>query len=172
MKRAPTGIEILKAKVRACAAGKPLTPGSFPGVTCDTREKTGAYIYADVPMVVAKLDAGDLSVIGAETRIAIDRKQLGDFIGCVTWEKDRFGRMLEKLSKYELGAIVVEASFEDVRQRRYRANVAPSVVIGAAASIVTRYGIPVYFAGNRESSADFTLRLLKSFWRHHMAVAA
>lgn len=142
----------------------PLRPEVF-SVALDTREQIVGPIPLSVPVVVKALPMGDLSVVGFEERVAIDRKQLGDFIGCVTRDKDRFGRLLKKMAELEFAAVVVEATIADVRARKYRAEVEPGFVLFAAAAIATRYRVPVYFCGSLESTTDFSLRLLRAWWR-------
>ena len=152
----------LRGGVRA--AYDPLKPEVF-SLALDTREQIVGPVPLAIPIVVKALPMGDLSVVGFEERVAIDRKQLGDFIGCVTRDKDRFLRLLKRMSTLEFAAVVVEASHADVRARKYRAEVEPAFVLGAAATISTRYGVPVFFCGSLEASTDFALRLLRGWWR-------
>ena len=153
----------LRGGVRA--AYDPLKPEVF-SVALDTREQIVGPIPLAVPVVVKTLPMGDLSVVGFEDRVAIDRKQLGDFIGCVTHEKERFVRLLKRMAaELEFAAVVVEASHADVRARKYRAEVEPSFVFSAAAAITTRYRVPVFFCGSLEASTDFALKLLRGWWR-------
>lgn len=146
------------------AAYDPLKPEVF-SVALDTREQIVGPIPLDAPIVVGKLPLGDLSVVGYESRVAIDRKQIGDLIGCVTWEKERFTRLLVGLAGLDYAAIIVEATIADVRARKYRADVSPAFVLGAAAKISTKYRVPVFFCGSLESSTDYAVRLLRAWWR-------
>lgn len=146
------------------AAFDPLKPDVF-AIALDTREQVVGFVPLTVPIVVGKLPMGDLSVPGFEDRVAVDRKQLGDFIGCVTRDRERFTRLLEKMATLDFGAVVVEASFADVRARKYRSQVEPAFVIGAAARITTKYGVPVFFCGSLDASTDFAVRLLRCWWR-------
>lgn len=147
------------------AAYDPLKPEVF-SVALDTREQIVGPIPLAIPVVVKALPMGDISVVGFEDRIAIDRKQIGDFIGCVTHERDRFFRLLKRMSKeLDFAAVVVESSHADVRAKKYRADVEPGFVFSAAAAITTRYGVPVFFCGSLEASTDFALRLLRGWWR-------
>ena len=134
-------------------------------IALDTRENLICPISLDIPIIVRKLDVGDLSVVGYEDKIAIDRKQIGDFIGCCTWEKDRFFRMLTAMTALSFAAIIVETSIADIRSRKYRADVTPGFVLAAAARITTKYRIPVFFCGSLESSTAFAVHLLRSWWR-------
>ena len=143
----------------------PLKPDVF-SVVLDTREQQIGRIPLDIPIVVSKLPFGDLSVVGYEDSIAIDRKQIGDFIGCITWERERFTRLLANLAALDFAAVVVEATIADVRAKKYRAQVEPAFVLGAAAKITTKYGVPVFFCGNCiDLTTDFAVRLLRAWWR-------
>ncbi len=142
----------------------PLRPDVF-SVAMDTREQLIAPISLDVPIIVKKLPMGDLSVVGYEDKIAIDRKQIGDFIGCVTWERERFSRLLTAMKQLSFAAVVIESTIADVRSRKYRADVTPSFVLGAAAKVTTKYGIPVFFCGSLESSTSYAVHLLRAWWR-------
>ncbi len=142
----------------------PLKPETFT-IALDTREQLIAPISLDIPIVVKKLPMGDFSVVGYENRIAIDRKQIGDFISCVTWERERFTRLLIAMKELSFAAVVVESTIADVRSRKYRADVTPSFVLGAAAKVTTKYGIPVFFCGSIESSTAYAVHLLRSWWR-------
>jgi DNA excision repair protein ERCC-4 len=134
-------------------------------IALDTREQIIGFIPLDVPIVVAKLPMGDFSVPGFERRCAIDRKQLGDFIGCVTREKERFSALLRKMAEIEFAAIVVEATIAEVRAHKYRSEVSPAFVISAAATITARHGVPVFFCGSLDATTDFAVRLLRCWWR-------
>ncbi len=146
------------------AAHDPLRPDVF-ALALDTREQLVGAVPMSVPIVVAKLPMGDLSVPGFEDRCAIDRKQLGDFIGCITQDKERFTKLLKRMADIEFAAVVIEATLADVRARKYRSKVDPSFVIGAAARITAEYGIPVFFCGSLDATTDFALRLLRCWWR-------
>ncbi len=142
----------------------PIHPEVF-AIALDTREQVVGPIPLDVPIVVGKLPMGDLSLPGFEQRVAIDRKQLGDFIGCITHDKERFTRLLVKMAELEFAAVVIEATLADVRARTYRSQVAPAYVVGAAARITTKYGVPVFFCGSLDTTTDFAVRLLRCWWR-------
>lgn len=142
----------------------PLKPEVF-AMALDTREQIIGPVPLDVPIVVATLPMGDMSVPGFEGQIAIDRKQLGDFIGCITHDKERFARLLKRMMDLDFAAVVVEATLADVRAKKYRSQVAPAFVVGAAARITTQYGIPVFFCGSIDATTDFAVRLLRCWWR-------
>mgnify|MGYP000847420858 CR=1 FL=1 len=62
------------------------------------------------------LPAGDCSVEGLETKIAVERKSLTDFVHTVIHDRERFGRELLLLSTYDAACVVVEADLDLVRE--------------------------------------------------------
>lgn len=130
----------------------------------DTREQLIGYVPLAIPIKVAALPIGDLSIPGFEQRAAIDRKQLGDFITCLTRDRERFTRLLCKMAELDFAAVLVEATFADVRAKKYKNKVEPMFVINAAAHITAKYGVPVLFCGSLDASTDFAIRLLRAWW--------
>lgn len=114
---------------------------STPTIIIDTREQRPWSFK--LPTVVGGLPAGDYSVVGHEGDVAIERKSLGDFVGSVTWERERFWRELEKLASYRFAAVVVEASVDDVLAGAYRSDARPWAVLASAMAITVDFGIPV-----------------------------
>ena len=115
------------------------------------------------------LVAGDYSLDGHETSVAVERKALDDFVASVVRGRERFLAELRRLEGYELACIVVEGSIEDVLEHRYRAGVHPHAVFGAALSIIVDHGIPIYFCGDRQVACAFVEGLL---CRYHSKVAS
>ncbi len=171
MKPAPSRTRMMAARLRVIADESAYKPGPICGIL-DTREGKPAAIPEAIPVIVKKLDVGDISLVGAEHRFTLDRKSLDDFNNCFTWARPRFERMLEKMKAFEFAAILIEASLSDVYRRRYRAQLTPAQIVGAAASIAVRYGVPVYFCGDHAGSSDLAYRLMLSFYKHHMQVEA
>ena len=81
-------------------------------IIIDTREQA-EYSFA-CQVVHRKLDAGDYSVEGFESRVAVERKSLPDFVHTVIHDFDRFAAELEKLSQMDAACIVVEADLDAV----------------------------------------------------------
>ncbi|MFO0875131.1 MAG: ERCC4 domain-containing protein [Phycisphaerales bacterium] len=111
-----------------------------------------------------KLDAGDYSVVGCESRIAVERKSLADFVHTVIHDADRFRAELEKLARCSLACVVVEADLDAVlrglRQSDLR-MVTPSAVLGAALHIAIQYRVPVQWCGSRQAACAFTEQYLR-----------
>lgn len=133
-------------------------------VVVDTREQLP---YAFDPRLFevtsAALTSGDYSLIGAEGRIAIERKSLSDFIGSITTGRDRFFRELERLARLEFAAVVVESDFRALCSGAYRSKADPASVVGTALAITARFA-PVLFAGDRAGGQRMTAGLLRRLW--------
>ena len=135
-------------------------------IVIDTREQLP---YAFDPAVVTvtrkALPAGDYSLPGYETCVAVERKSLDDFVASVITERARFGRELRALTEFDLGCLVVEGSLEDVLAHRYRSGAHPSAVLGATLSIIVDHGVPVFFCGDRQLACRFVEGLLCRYHR-------
>jgi len=99
--------------------------------------------------------------------VAVERKSLGDYVATVIHARERFGRELRTLARYDLGAVVVEASLEDVLEHRYGTAAAPASIWGATVSGIVDYGVPVYWCGSRPVAARLTFDLLRRWWVGH-----
>jgi DNA excision repair protein ERCC-4 len=141
-----------------------ITPIADTVLVVDTREQRPWRFPDDVVTVRACLPAGDYSVVGLETRIAIERKELGDFVNCCTHERERFKRELEKLHAYDFAAVIVESNLVDIGAGVYRSRATPQSIIGTAAAITLDY-CPVLFASDRVEAARYARVLLTRFAR-------
>ena len=126
-------------------------------VIIDTRENEP---YGFDPRLVAAerraLPAGDYSVRGLETAVAVERKSLDDFVSTVVHARQRFQAELCKLCRYDAACVVVEANLADIVQHRYRSRAHPGSVLGSALSILLDYRVPLVFCGDRQLACHFT----------------
>ena len=138
-------------------------------IVADSREQQ-PYSFS-CPTERRRLDAGDYSIAGCESQVAVERKSLPDFVHTVIHEADRFRAELEKLAAFELACVVVEADLDTVlrglRQPDLR-MVTPSAVLGAALHIAVRYRVPVYWCGSRQAACAFTEGFLRMAVREGM----
>jgi ERCC4-type nuclease len=109
--------------------------------------------------VVKGLPAGDYSLVGLETYVAVERKSLSDFISTVVHDRERFETELQKLRGYEYAWVIVEGSMEDVLSGNYRSRINPKSLLGITTSLMTDY-IPILFAGNRPCARALVEALL------------
>ena len=130
-------------------------------IIADTREQL-PYAFENrwAATVRRALPAGDYSVEGLESSIAVERKTLEDFVHSVIRDRDRFKKELAKLSEYPHACVVVEAGLTDVLLVRYPSGAHPNSVFGAVVSICIDHGVPVYFCGDRQTARKFTQEYL------------
>jgi DNA excision repair protein ERCC-4 len=125
-------------------------------IIIDTREQEP---YSFDPRLAAAvrraLPAGDYSIEGMETLVAVERKTLDDFVSTVIHSRRRFREELRKLASYRTACVVVEAGLADILQRRYQGGAHPNAVLGSALSIILDFGIPVFFCANRQAACHF-----------------
>ena len=135
-------------------------------IIIDTREQA-EYSFA-CPVVHQKLDAGDYSVEGFETRVAVERKSLSDFVHTVIHDFQRFAVELDKLSQMDAACVVVEADLDEVLRGLHAdslRSVSPASLLGAATHISLRYRVPVHWCGSRQAACAFTDSFLRTFVR-------
>lgn len=131
-------------------------------IVIDTREQQ-PYTFS-CSTVQHALTAGDYSIAGCESQIAVERKSLADFVRTVIHDRGRFQSELEKLAEYTLACIVVEADLDDVLRGLKQSDlrmVTPAAVLGSALHIAMRYRVPVYWCGSRQAACAFTEAYLR-----------
>ncbi len=139
-------------------------------IAIDTREQEPYGFDASRVTTVRKaLPAGDYSLAGRETEVAVERKSLEDFVATAVHARERFARELRRLAAYDFACVVVEASMEDVLAHRYRSGADPRSVFGAALSIVVDHRVPVFFCSDRQIACRFVEGLLSLYHRRTAA---
>jgi ERCC4-type nuclease len=134
-------------------------------ILIDTREQA-PYTFErfDVQTAQAALPTGDYSMPGFEDRAALERKSLDDLIGCLMGSnRERFERELARAAHYDLFAVVVEASLDDVSKGRYRSEMKPHAALQSLVSFQVRYRIPFIWAGNRAGGEYMVHSLLSKY---------
>lgn len=132
-----------------------------PAIVIDTREQAPyAFESPQVTSVRRALPAGDYSIVGLETLVAVERKTLDDFVSTVIWSRDRFRRELDRLRSYAAACVVVEADLRQLLRGDYWSEARPSSVLGAAIAIIVDSGVPVFFCSDREAGRLFVERYL------------
>jgi hypothetical protein len=122
-----------------------------PVVLVDTRERDPLDL-SGFPNWIAgekrkKLGAGDYSVEGMEGLLALERKTLSDLITTVMQYRPRFFRMCERLARCRWKALLIEASYEDIKSPYDDGYTLahPNAVSGTLDALEARYGIPVIY---------------------------
>ena len=123
-----------------------------PTILIDTREKA-PFEFSRFPNWIAgeirqKIDAGDYSIQGMEKLLSLERKTLSDLITTVMQQRTRFFKMCEQLAKYRWRALLIEASYEDIKTpygEEYETMAHPNAVSGTLDALEARFGIPVIY---------------------------
>jgi DNA excision repair protein ERCC-4 len=137
-----------------------------PVIVIDTREQTPWEFSNDIQIIRVPLDAGDYSIWGYESQIAIERKTLDDYVHTIIHDRDRWKRELEKLVGYECKCVIVEADLFDVRRKRYPSRTHPNSILGSSNAQFVDLGVPVFFASDRQTAEWMAAGILLRFWKN------
>jgi ERCC4-type nuclease len=144
------------AVVRAWKVPKPM-------VLVDTREQMPFPLAEKHPNWIGgekrvKLAAGDYSIEGMQDILSLERKSLADAIGSTMAGRARFIRSCERLAAYRWKAIIVEATYEDMKTA-YALNedlvteAHPNAVCGTLDAIEAKFGIPILYTSQYRALA-------------------
>ena len=133
-------------------------------IIVDTREQLPwEFDPARCTITRGTLQAGDYSVAGLEGTVAIERKSLDDYVQTIIYQRDRFGRELERLRGYALAAVVVEGTWRDVLDGYYTSRAHPNAIFGLTCCLIVDHGVPIYLTGERAIAQRFAERLLRRY---------
>lgn len=137
---------------------------TFQWLRTDARDGNRPLIVLTLP---ATLSAGDYSIIGMETRVAVERKNLADLFSTLGGGRQRFERELAKLAVYDFAAVVVEASWDAVLTAPpEHSQLSPKTIFRSVIAWQIRYPrIHWWFCPGRRFAEITTLRLLERFWK-------
>lgn len=132
-----------------------------PFVLVDTRERM-PLSFGRFPNWIAgekkkALRVGDYSVEGMEDLLIIERKSLTDLITTLMQQRQRFFEMCDKMAKYRWRALLVEASYEDVKTvYGYDLNTSahPNAVSGSLDALEAKFSTPVIYTSRYRPLAE------------------
>jgi len=131
-----------------------------PTVIIDTREQT-PFTFEGFGNWIGetrshKLAAGDYTIEGMEKLIALERKTLTDLITTLMQERLRFFRSCAKLATYRWRAILVEATYEDMKSTYENewSCAHPNAVCGSLDAVEAKFGIPVIYTSKHRDLAE------------------
>jgi ERCC4-type nuclease len=144
-----------------------------PRILIDSREQA-PLLFSDAVDVErgVTLPSGDYSLRGFTEHVAIERKSKADFVACVGAERERFIAQMERLAKYQVRALVIEASLAELSAGAYRSNTNPKSVTGTLLALVVDLGIPTLLAGDARAAAEVVERMLTRVAKNGIEVAA
>jgi ERCC4-type nuclease len=123
-----------------------------PVVLVDTREKEPFPLYVNHPNWIGgerrvALKTGDYTVEGMESLLCLERKNLADLVACTVTYRRRFLAACSRLARFPWKAILVEATYEDIKggfgSFDIPSAVHPNAVCGTLDAIEAKFGIPV-----------------------------
>lgn len=146
-------------------------------IVVDSREQQ-LFRFEGYPCTVeiGTLAAADYSLHGFERRVAVERKELQDLVGCLSGERDRFERELARLRGYDFAAVVVEAPMVALRTGRYLGRLDAGAAWQSVLAFSMRYRMPFIFCADRADAEAVTFDLLRHYvrdrWRELQALGA
>lgn len=124
-----------------------------PVIIIDSREQT-PLVFSRLPSVVDGLQTGDYSFQGGETLFAVERKSIGDLVGCcVGNNRDRFERELHRLRGFRFKRLLIVGDRVEVESHQYHSNVSPKTVLHTLAAFEVRFDVPVVWCNTPEAAA-------------------
>jgi hypothetical protein len=131
-----------------------------PVVLIDTREKT-PFDFTNFPNWIADqkikmLKVGDYSVKGMENLLVLERKSLTDIITTLMQQRTRFFKMCEQMTKYRWRALLIEASYEDIKSSYDGewTSAHPNAISGTLDALEARFGIPVIYTSRYRALSE------------------
>lgn len=131
-----------------------------PTVLVDTREQQ-PYSFVQLHpnwiggLKFTTLKTGDYSIDGMESLLALERKSMVDAIQSTMSGRERFIRSCERLAKFRWKAILIEATYEEMKSN-YRdqdedllTEAHPNAVCGTYDAIEAKFGIPIIYTSRR-----------------------
>lgn len=105
------------------------------------------------------LKTGDYTVEGMERLLALERKNLADLIACIVTYRRRFLASCERLASFRWKAILIEATYEDLKRDcidfDIPSAVHPNAVCGTLDAIEAKHGIAIiYTSTHRELATE------------------
>lgn len=145
-----------------------------PVILVDTREQDpfsfSGFSNWVAGVEVRTLATGDYSVAGMETLVALERKSLSDLVASLTGHRQRFLRECERLSQFTHKAILIEATYEQVKSPYHEYTRAhPNAIAGSLDAVEARWGISVIYTSDsrklaEEKAASWLSKLYAYWW--------
>ena len=126
-----------------------------PVVLVDTREKQSLPLFDNHPNWIASerrkaLKTGDYTVEEMERDLCLERKSLADIVACTVAYRERFLASCARLARFRWKAILIEATYEDIKGGfepfDIPSGVHPNAVVGTLDAIEAKFGIPILYA--------------------------
>jgi DNA excision repair protein ERCC-4 len=124
-----------------------------PVIVIDTREQD-PLSFTRLQSVRGTLTTADYSVFGLESLFAVERKSIGDLVGCCVGEnRERFERELHRLRGFRFKRLLIVGTETEILNGDYRSNIKPAAVMATLGAFEARYDLPVVFRPSPELAA-------------------
>ena len=133
-----------------------------PIVLVDTREQKPLPLFANHPNWIGgerrvALKTGDYTVEGMESLLSLERKNLADLVACAVAYRKRFLVACSRLAELRWKAIIIQATFEDIKRGfesfDIPSDVHPNAVCGTLDAIEAKFGIPIIYSSSNQNLA-------------------
>lgn len=136
-------------------------------IICDTREKLpfafSGEAYAGTVVEVGTLTVGDYSLAGLTDKVSVERKSLPDLLLCLSHERPRFEREMQRAAALESFCVVCEASWAELAAGAYKSQMRPHSACQSVLAFSTRYRVPFFFAGSRVAAEYIVHGFLRQY---------
>ena len=115
------------------------TPENITAII-DSREQT-PWDLSPMQTVVKGLDVGDYSILGMESIVSLERKNLMDAISCCGASRERFQRTLDRLRGWPVSAVIIESTWKTIEEGTWktpRMKMTPNHVLGSITSWIAQ----------------------------------
>ncbi|MBG0790950.1 MAG: ERCC4 domain-containing protein [Desulfovibrionaceae bacterium] len=126
--------------------------------------------YEGVIVTEGTLTTGDYSLVGLESRVAVERKSLPDFVASISTGRERFERELVRARGLDAFMVVVESPFSDLVAGNYRSRMEPKAATQTVYSFMSRYRATFHFAQSRAWAEYATFHFLRHYARQVEAI--
>jgi ERCC4-type nuclease len=149
-----------------------------PTVLVDTREQNPFSFRQHDNWIagerVTTLETGDYSIDGMQHLVSLERKSLNDLVGTLMHNRERFFRQMERMQAYPYRALLVEATYEDVKSPYsfpVEGGVAahPNGVSGSLDALEIKFNVPVIYTSRlrflaEEKAASWLSKVFTYWW--------
>ena len=124
----------------------------------DTRDKRPFTFDGRHKITKKALPCGDYSLWGYSRFIAVERKNLSDFLINCGVKQTAFRSQLTRLSRLRYACVVVEGSISDFCRFTRINQFARTMIV---ARLTAQHGVPIIFAGDRHKAEMYTEHFLR-----------
>ena len=114
------------------------------------------------------LKTGDMSVLGLEGQVAVERKSISDLLGSLGGKggvrRKRFEAEFARLGAMPRGAVVIEGTMRQIRQAPRFGRITANHAIGAMTSWGARYKVQVTYCNDRQEARAWVKLYLRLAW--------